>query len=175
MIQRIIIAGSGGQGIMLLGKILAEAAMYENKFVTWLPAYGAEVRGGAAHCSVVISDQEISSPLIESADILIAMNEPSAEKFKAKLKKSGLFIVNSSLAGRHDFKGHLCPAAFTEIASKLGNPRVANMVALGVLIARANIVNPKTVIKVMENIAPADKKELVKINIRALEEGMGIK
>ena len=95
MIYKIIIAGAGGQGVMLLGKILAEAAMREDKFVTWLPSYGAEVRGGTANCSVVISDEEIGSPIIGSADILIVLNEPSLVRFQKRVKNNGLIVVNS--------------------------------------------------------------------------------
>jgi 2-oxoglutarate ferredoxin oxidoreductase subunit gamma len=99
MMEKIIIAGAGGQGIMLLGRVLAEAAMRENKYVTWLPSYGAEVRGGTAYCMVVISHKEIGSPYIEEADTLIIMNNPSLEKFKDRIKKQGLLILNSSLVG----------------------------------------------------------------------------
>ena len=101
MTERIIIAGAGGQGIMLLGKILATSIMEENKFVTWLPSYGAEVRGGTAHCLVVVSDEEIGSPYIKEADALIVMNSPSLMKFKGRLKNKGLLIANSSLMSSH--------------------------------------------------------------------------
>ena len=98
MTEKIIIAGSGGQGVMLLGKILAETAMQENKFVTWLPAYGAEVRGGTSHCMVIISDKEIGSPYVDKADTLIIMNQPSLERFKERRAPQGLLLINSSLA-----------------------------------------------------------------------------
>ena len=122
MTERIIIAGAGGQGIMLLGKILAQAAMRQDKFVTWLPSYGAEVRGGTAHCMVIISNTEIGSPYIDKADALIIMNQPSLERFKAKLKNKGLLIVNSSLAGRVNYQNmRISQFPFTDIAIKLGN------------------------------------------------------
>ncbi len=173
MIERIIIAGAGGQGIMLLGKVLAEAAMRENKFVTWLPAYGAEVRGGTAHCMVVISDKEIGSPYIDKADALIVMNEPSLRRFKNRLKDKGLLIANSSLIFQ-GINGNMPAFAhpFTDIAVRLGNIRVANMVALGSFLARRGTVNPKTVFEVMKSLAPPDKKGLLEINHKALEEGM---
>jgi len=176
MIKRIIIAGSGGQGIMLLGKILSEAIMREDKQVTWLPAYGPEVRGGTAHCCVVASDEEISSPWVSEADILIVMNSASAVKFKSRLKSNGLFIANSSLVKQGiKYRGRLLKVPFTDIAIKLGNIRVANIVALGVLIAQTKIASLKTVSAVIEDIAPKDKKDLVEINKRALKEGFGVK
>lgn len=176
MIERIIIAGAGGQGIMLLGKILAEAAMRENKYVTWLPAYGAEVRGGTAHCMVIISNREISSPYVEKADTLIIMNKPSLEKFKNRIENKGLLIINSSLASGVDYKNvHTLRYPFTDIAIKLGNIRVANMIALGCFIAKKNIVDLKSVAQAIFDIAPEEKKNLVEINKKALQAGAKLK
>ena len=176
MTGRIIIAGAGGQGIMLLGKILAEAAMSEDKHVTLLPSYGAEVRGGTAHCMVVISHEKIGSPYITVADILIAMNNPSLEKFTHKIKNNGLLIINSSLASiKGPVSQQIICQPFTDIAVKLGNKKVANMVALGCLIAKENTVGLKTVIKVISRIAPKGKEGLIKINEQALREGAKLK
>lgn len=180
MTEKIIIAGAGGQGIMLLGKVLAESAMREDKYVTWLPSYGAEVRGGTAHCMVIISDKEISSPYIEKPDSLIIMNAPSLEKFKNRLTPKGLLILNSSLvpgpsfivAHKKDVKVFKHP--FTDIAIKLGNLRVANMVALGCYLNKEKIINPQTVFRVMEEIAPEDKRNLIEINKQALSTGLGL-
>ena len=173
MTERIIIAGAGGQGIMLLGKILATSLMEENKFVTWLPSYGAEVRGGTAHCSVIVSDEEIGSPHIKEADALIVMNNPSLIKFIGRLKNKGLLIVNSSLVENiTDKKLTVLSFPFTDIASDLGNIRIANMVALGVYAQAAKTVSVNTILQVIEKIAPADKKNLVKINQDALKEGV---
>lgn len=173
MIEKVIIAGAGGQGIMLLGKVLAEAAMRQNKFVTWFPSYGAEVRGGTAYCMVVISDREIGSPYISQADTLIMMNEPSLEKFRGRIKNKGLMIINSSLVNKNvSLKSQFLKYPFTKIAAKLGNIKVANMVALGCYLAEKKIINLKTVIKVFEEIAPPDKRGLIEINKRALNEGI---
>ncbi|MBM3249976.1 MAG: 2-oxoacid:ferredoxin oxidoreductase subunit gamma [Candidatus Omnitrophica bacterium] len=172
MTEKIIIAGFGGQGVMLLGKVLAEAAMREGRFVTWFPAYGAEVRGGTAHCMVIISDQEIGSPYIGQADTLIALNGPSLEKFKSRLEAKGLLILNSSLARAGLDKGlKAVEHPFTEIASGLGNIRVANMIALGAFLSLKNIVGLESVEKVISDIAPEDKKGLIAINQKALREG----
>lgn len=170
MIERIIIAGAGGQGVMLLGKVLAQGAMRENKFVTWFPCYGAEVRGGAAYCMVVISDKEIGSPCVDKADTLIVMNSPSLLKFRNRIKNKGLFIINSSLVEpHHDLRAIKHP--FSEIALELGNVKVANMVALGCLLAHKKIIDIKTVLEVFEEIAPKDKRGLIEINQKALGAG----
>ncbi|MFH1413315.1 MAG: 2-oxoacid:acceptor oxidoreductase family protein [Candidatus Omnitrophota bacterium] len=176
MTEKIIIAGAGGQGIMLLGKVLAEAAMREGKFVTWMPSYGAEVRGGTAHCMVILSDKEISSPFIDKADILIVMNRPSLEKFRNRISNQGLLIMNSSLVsvdGYKNTRNYKYP--FTEIASRLGNIRVANMLALGTLVAKKKSVSLKSALAAISSIAPQDKKNLVEINFRALKEGAQLK
>jgi 2-oxoglutarate ferredoxin oxidoreductase subunit gamma len=172
MTERIIIAGAGGQGIMLLGQVLAEVAIKENKHVTWLPAYGAEVRGGTAHCMVVISDQEIGSPFIDRADTLIIMNGPSFAKFRNRIKNQGLFIINSSLVSQEKKKNaHILEYPFTDIALKLGNIRVANMVAVGCYLAKKKIMDINNVFKVIEEIAPEGKKDLIEINQQAVSFG----
>lgn len=174
MTEKIIIAGAGGQGIMLLGKVLAEAALREDKYISWFPAYGAEVRGGTAHCMVVISQEEISSPYIEKANTLIIMNQPSWEKFKARITPKGLFILNGSLIdGSAEYKNaQIIRESFTDLAIQLGNIKVANMIALGALIAQKRMVKAETVTKVIEAIAPPDKQALVAINKKALQTGM---
>jgi 2-oxoglutarate ferredoxin oxidoreductase subunit gamma len=174
MIERVIIAGSGGQGIMLCGKVLAQAAMIEGKFVTWLPAYGAEVRGGTAHCMVVISDEEIGSPYINKADTLIIMNQPSLFRFKNRLEDKGLLIINSSLVEAGvETKAIRYP--FTEIAVELGNLKVANMIALGSYLAEKKTVSAKNILKVMKMMAPAGRDDILKINQKALDRGVKLK
>ncbi len=175
MTEKLIVAGSGGQGAMLLGKIIAEAAMREDKFVTWLPSYGAEVRGGTAHCMITISDEEIGSPYVDKADTLIILNEPSFDRFRNRLKASGGLIANSSLVLKDiNETSNRIKKPFTDIAIKLGNIKVANMVALGAYLGKKNVLHQNTVIKTIEEIAPADKKALVEINITALLAGAGL-
>jgi 2-oxoglutarate ferredoxin oxidoreductase subunit gamma len=172
MREKIIIAGAGGQGVMLLGKIMAGAAMREGRFVTYLPSYGPEVRGGTSHCMLVISDSEIGSPYIAKADALIIMNAPSLERFRNRLVRSGLLIINSSLVEESDTgNARALRFPFTDLAIKLGNIRVANTIALGCFVARKRILSLKTIVKVMEDMAPQDKKGLVGINKKALQEG----
>lgn len=179
MTERIIIAGAGGQGIMLMGKVLAEAAMRDNKYVTWLPSYGAEVRGGTAHCMVVISDEPIGSPCIGKADTLIIMNGPSLIKFKDRVNPKGLCLINSSLAADKSAVSRVESAGtrafpFTDIAIKLGNIKVANMVALGAYLARKKVAGIKSVLATIEKIAPAEKKGLIAINKQAISSGAGL-
>jgi 2-oxoglutarate ferredoxin oxidoreductase subunit gamma len=172
MIERVIIAGSGGQGVMLLGKIIAQTAMLENKQVTWFPAYGPEVRGGTSHCMVTVSDQEIGSPYITVADTLIILNQPSLKRFKGLIKKNGLLILNSSLAKTEtDDNLEVLQFPFTDIALKLGNLKVANMVALGFYVAVKKIIKVNNILKVFESMAPAGNLKILEVNQKALEEG----
>lgn len=168
---------------MLLGKVLAEAAMRENKYVTWLPSYGAEVRGGAAYCMVCISDREIGSPYIDQADTLIVMQGPSWPRFKDRIAPKGLLLINSSLIDTTRLTQiktdaacwqKICAFPFTDMAIKLGNIRVANMVALGCYLAKDKIVKIKTVFEVFQDFAPEDKRELVKINKLAVSGGLEV-
>lgn len=174
MIEHIIIAGSGGQGIMLWGKILAQAAMLEGKFVTWLPAYGAEVRGGTAHCMIVISDEEIGSPYIDKANTLIIMNQPSLIRFQNRLEKNELLIINSSMV-EAGAKIKALRYPFTDIAVEMGNVRVANMIALGSYLAKKKTVSVKNILRVMKMIAPSGRDDLLKINQKALDKGVRLR
>jgi 2-oxoglutarate ferredoxin oxidoreductase subunit gamma len=177
MTEQIIIAGSGGQGIMLLGKVLAEAASKEGLNITWFPTYGAEVRGGAAHCMVIISSEDIPSPYINKADTLIVMNELSLLKFRLRIKDKGLLLVNKSLVNPNISKRKLAnikqlDLPFTEAAIKLGNIKVSNMVALGSYIAKKGTPTKQIVFATVEEIAPVEKKSLIGVNKQAIEEGM---
>ncbi len=176
MIEHIIIAGAGGQGVMLLGKVLSVAAMRGEKFVTCLPSYGAEVRGGTAHCSVVISDKEIGSPYVDKADTLIVMNKPSLGRFKSRINKKGLLIINSSLIDNYpDRSNAVLQYPFTDMAIDIGNIKVANMIALGAFVSHKKTVSLKDVFEAIAEITPSEKKGLIEINKRALEKGAGLK
>ena len=165
-------AGFGGQGIMLMGQILAQAAMQAGFEVVWIPSYGPEMRGGTAYCTVVISDRPIGSPIIRNPKHLVAMNRPSLEKFAATVKPGGIIFINSSIisieAGRDDVDVLKVP--IIEIAKDLGNPKVANIVALGAFAARSHIVDFNAIRdSVKEEFA--GKQKLIPINLKALEEG----
>jgi len=172
--EQIICAGFGGQGILLLGKLLAFCAMREDKFNTWMPSYGAEVRGGTAYSMTIISDEPIASPVFISPDTSIIMNEPSFRKFKDRVKKGGLLIVNSSLVKKVPKlkKVDIIKLPFTDIAASLGNVKVANMVALGAYAKKTKVVSVKTVLKAIEQFVK-DKKLLV-LNKLAILKGASL-
>jgi len=173
MKEEIICAGFGGQGIMSMGRLLAWAALKDDKFVTYIPSYGAEMRGGTANCSVIISDSEIPSPSIETPSSLIIMNSVSLNKFEDRLKTSGLLIINSSLMDRKikrkDALVIYIPA--TKIAEEIGDTRIANMVALGAYIGKSKVVSLKKLEESLYNVFPKVKKELLVLNIKALKRG----
>ena len=172
MQSEVMFAGFGGQGILLIGKILASAAMEQGFQVGWIPSYGPEMRGGTAYCTVVISDRPIGSPIIRNPRHLVAMNRPSLEKFAPMVKPGGVILINSSLipigAGRNDIDEFKVPA--TDIANGLGNVRSANIVALAAFVARSKIVDfevlRKTVLKEF-----AHKKTLIPLNMDAMAAG----
>lgn len=173
MLERIIISGFGGQGIMLIGRLLAYAGMIEGKKVAWMPSYGPEMRGGTANCTVLISSEEIGSPIVSHPKILIAMNQPSLDKFESKVSEGGLIILNASLIEneikRDDVKVIKIPA--DEIADKLGNSRAANMVILGAYVEQSGIVKMDTIFKALEKALVGRNQTLLEINKEALKQG----
>ena len=173
MMEEVIFAGFGGQGMLLAGQFIAYAGLNEGKNVSWLPSYGPEMRGGTANCSVIVSSEEIGSPVIVEPDALIVMNRPSLEKFEKTVKKGGTLIINSSLidvkATRDDIHVIYVPA--NGIAEEIGNTKVANMVILGAYIEKSGVVNVKSVLGVIEKKMGAKKAHLVPINEEALKRG----
>lgn len=173
MHEEIIMAGFGGQGVMLLGKFISEAAMEEGKEVSWLPSYGPEMRGGTANCHVIISDEPIASPIIIESSIVIAMNRPSLEKFEKTLKKDGILIMNSSIIDiepkRNDIKVFKVP--INEIANRLGSQKIINMVMAGALIQITKIVKFDTMKHVFEENLTGSKAKLIDLNLKSMEEG----
>ncbi len=172
MLIKTVIAGFGGQGVLSMGLNLAEAAMREGKNVTYLPAYGAEVRGGTANCTVAISDDEIASPVASSPEFIIAMNQPSALKFQNQLQSGGLFFLNSSLVKVEILRGDitLVSVPANDMADGLGNPKSANMILLGAFIKKTGLVSLATVLDALR-FTLRSKKKLVEINEQALQAG----
>ncbi|HYH02467.1 MAG TPA: 2-oxoacid:acceptor oxidoreductase family protein [Bacillota bacterium] len=170
-----IFAGFGGQGVMLMGQLVAYSGMYEGKNVSWFPAYGPEMRGGTANCSVVVSEDVVGSPVISEPNVLVAMNRPSMEKFESMLKPGGTLFYNSSLIEvqpkRTDITVIAIPA--NDIATELGNARVANMVVMGAIIKKTGIINIDTAMDVLkEKVLTGKKQSLVDINRAAMDKGM---
>ena len=165
-------AGFGGQGVMLMGQILAQAAMREGHEVVWIPSYGPEMRGGTAYCTVVISDRPIGSPIIRNPRHLVAMNRPSLEKFAPSVKKGGVVFVNASIipvtSGRGDVDELRVP--IIELAKELGNVKAANIVALAAFVARSRVVSFESLTEAVKEKF-AEKAKLIPINLKALEAG----
>jgi 2-oxoglutarate ferredoxin oxidoreductase subunit gamma len=170
-----IMAGFGGQGVLLVGKMLAYAGMHEGKEVSWLPSYGPEMRGGTANCTVVISDKPVGSPVIQSPRALLAMNLPSLDRFEPDVRPGGVIVVNTSMINREvrrtDVKVVKIPA--NEIAMELNNPRGANMVAMGAFVGATGVVSLAEVEKlVRENFAA--KPKLIDVNVEAVRRGYAV-
>ncbi len=176
MYYDVILSGFGGQGILLIGDILAQAAMMEDRHVTWMPAYGVEMRGGAANCTVVISSETIGSPLADRPCGLVSMSKPSLLKFQDKIKKDGLLVVNTSfveedLLTRDDLETICLPAS--ELAfQEVGQHKMANMVVLGAFLAASNVVDSKTVEAALESLFQEEKQKLIPPMIQALHCGI---
>ena len=171
---KIIISGFGGQGTVLAGTILAKAGMFEDKNVTQMVSYGAEMRGGTANSTVIISDESIASPVIERPDIAIILNEPSLDKFEELMADGGLIILNTSLTSRDVKRKDLevVEVDATQIALELGNVRVANIVCLGAFIKQTGMVKAESVNTAIEDLFSEKKTELIEINKVALNRGM---
>ena len=173
MTHEILISGFGGQGILFAGKLLAYAAMLENKQVSWLPSYGPEMRGGTANCSVIISDSPISCPLVTNPTVLIAMNSPSMDKFESCVVEKGCIFVDASLVdqpfSRTDTSNFAIPS--TKLADDLNAVKLANMVLLGKVLREIELLPFESVLEALSKIVPSSKPDLLQINKKALETG----
>ncbi|MCD6521961.1 2-oxoacid:acceptor oxidoreductase family protein [Candidatus Calescamantes bacterium] len=172
MREEIIVAGFGGQGILFAGKLLTWAGLIEGKKVTCIPSYGAEMRGGTANCHVIISTQEISSPVVDNPTLLIVLNEQSLEKFLPRLREGGALVYNSSLIEkeitRKDVEIFSVPA--NELAEELGHTLLANMIILGALAYYKKVVELESLIKCLPNLL-VGKEKFIEPNTRALRRG----
>ena len=173
MKKEFIFAGFGGQGMLLIGKFLAMACMLDGKHVSWLPSYGPEMRGGTANCSVIVSDAPVASPLVDKADVVVAMNRPSLDKFESHVKPGGTLVINSSLidrkAERDDIDVVYCDA--TRIAEEVGNPKGANVAILGALLAKAPVVDDEKMSEAIRIELGERKAKFLPGNMKALEAG----
>ncbi len=171
---KLIVAGFGGQGVMVIGNVLAYAAMIEGKHVTYLPVYGVEVRGGTANCTVVISSHDIGSPVVGKPHAAIVMNLPSLIKYEPLVLPKGLLFINSSLiepkeTDRKDIEILSIPV--NEIAIDHGNPKLANMVALGAFNEKTKLVQITSLFKSLEKVLDERYHHLIPSNIKAIEVG----
>lgn len=176
MLEEIIIAGFGGQGVMSMGQLIAHAGMQEEKNVSWLPSYGPEQRGGTANCAVVVSDEPVGSPLVSAPTAAIVLNVPSFEKFEPKVRSGGLLLTNSSLVGKKSTRTDINAIEInaTEMANELGNGKVANMILLGAFIEAAGILSRESILSSLQHVLSPDKHYLLEINRLALNKGADI-
>jgi 2-oxoglutarate ferredoxin oxidoreductase subunit gamma len=169
----IIIAGFGGQGVLFAGQLLAYAAMDNGRQVTWIPSYGPEMRGGTAHCVVIISDEPIGSPIVRRPDVAIVLNQPSFTRYEPEVKAGGLLVVNSSIVSatsdRQDIETVYVPA--NAIAEEFGSSKMMNVATLGALLARRPILELTAVDQAMRNHLPATKSHLLQANSQVLQQG----
>ncbi len=173
MIVKTIFSGFGGQGVLMMGYTLAHGAMSAGYQVTFLPAYGAEVRGGTANCTVAVSDDEIASPIASEPDYLVVLNTPSLYTFQNRVAPGGSLFLNSSIIAvdpsRHDVRIFKIPSS--EMAEKLGNPRTANTVMMGAFLKMTGLVPPDIYLSSMEEVMGSKKKSIIEINHKAFAAG----
>ncbi|TSA29293.1 MAG: 2-oxoacid:ferredoxin oxidoreductase subunit gamma [Ignavibacteriales bacterium] len=174
MQEEIIIAGFGGQGVLSMGQILCYSGVMENKEVSWMPSYGPEMRGGTANCIAIISDQKISSPILTKFDTVIALNQPSLDKFEQAVKPGGLLIYEASTIlnppKRTDID--IVPIEAANEAAKLKNSKVMNMIVLGAFLQKKPIIKMENIIEGIKKVLPERYHHLIPLNKQALEKGM---
>ena len=173
MQTELILAGFGGQGIMFAGQILSYSAMDAGKEVTWIPSYGPEMRGGTANCTVVIADEEIGSPVVKNPDVALAMNLPSLDKYEPTIKPGGVLVINTSMVDRPARRTDITVVSIpcNKIAEEIGSPRLANMVAIGALIAARPVLTLADLETALNNHMPGRHKHLLPKNVEALSKG----
>ena len=173
MEKNFIIAGFGGQGVLLAGEVLANAFMLLGKNVTWYPSYGAEMRGGTVNCEIVMSDEEVSEVNKSDTDFVLALNQASFDKFLNKIKEGGWMIANTTLIKeirtRADINYLFAP--ISKLAEEVGNIKMANILALGIVAKASKLINLETLEKALDNVIPPHRKNLLPLNIKALKIG----
>ena len=176
MQQEIIISGFGGQGTLFAGQLLAYAAMDSGYHVTWIPSYGPEMRGGKARCTVVVSDEEIGSPLVRRPSAAIVLNIPSMEAFEPAIKPGGTLVVNSSLVPMRSERDdiNVLYAAASDTATEMGNVRIANVICLGALVQATGVVSLEEIEQALEDHLPARHRKLLEVNKEALRKGAAL-
>lgn len=173
MTHELLIAGFGGQGVLSMGMTLAYAGMIEGREITWMPSYGPEMRGGTANCIVILSDQRINSPIVTTFDTVIALNQPSLDKFEKSVKPGGLLLYDSTSIitppTREDIQLAGIPAG--DEAVKLGNTKVLNMIVLGAFLDRSRVMEMSAILKALRKVLPERYHHLLPVNEQALRRG----
>ena len=173
MTHELIFAGFGGQGVLSMGQVLAYAGITENREVCWMPSYGPEMRGGTANCTTIISDETISSPIISRFDAVIALNQPSLNKFEKSVKPDGMLLYDSTNISQKPIRTDIViiPIPASEEALKLNTIRVMNMIILGALLHRRRIVGHQSVMTALTKVLPERHHHLIPLNEKALNRG----
>jgi len=173
MQTEIIFAGFGGQGVLFAGQILTFAGMDSGKEVTWMPSYGPEMRGGTANCTVIIADEEIGSPLVRHPQAVVVMNLPSLDKYESTLPENGVLIINGSLVNRDTTRTDIIHVTVpaNEIAEKLGNKRLTNMVLLGALLEKLHVLPMSAIDDALKKHLPERHRKFLPANLEALRLG----
>jgi 2-oxoglutarate ferredoxin oxidoreductase subunit gamma len=177
MQEEIIISGFGGQGQLFAGQLLAYAGMMEGRKVAWIPSYGPEMRGGTANCTVVISDEDVGSPVVLHPSTVVAMNPPSLDKYESAVVPGGILVINTSLGTRTPKRSDLRIAtvdASEQALQAAGNDKLANMVALGTLLALLPVVSADSVLAALRKVLGAKKASLYEANEKALRRGIAL-
>ena len=173
MEYQIVIAGFGGQGLLFAGKVLAYAALTEQRELSWLPSYGPEMRGGTANCNVIISDSPVGSPIVQNPNVLMVMNTPSLDKYEKSVVPGGKIFVDSSLISRkverEDVEVFYIPA--TKMASDMGMPTLANMILLGAIVKATGCITDEGMLAGLNKIIPAKKANLLDANLKCIQAG----
>jgi 2-oxoglutarate ferredoxin oxidoreductase subunit gamma len=173
MQTEIVIAGFGGQGVLFVGQVLALAAVQAGREVTWFPSYGPEMRGGTANCTVIISEEEIGAPFVRHPQALLALNQPSLEKFEAVVRPNGVVVINSAMIDREVARDDLNVVAIpaTDIAEEMADKKLANVVMLGALLERLPVLSPQDIAAALERYLHKKKGHLLAGNLAALKAG----
>ena len=170
---KMFFAGSGGQGVLLMGQMIAQAAMMEGKEATFLPSYGPEMRGGTANCNVILSDTPVGSPIVSHPNVLMVMNAPSLDKYESEVTPGGMIFADSTLitrkVQREDVTAYYIPA--TQMAADMGITGLANMILLGAIIAKTGCIDESRLDEVLKKVIPARKADLFDANKRAIQAG----
>ncbi|MCB5251712.1 MAG: 2-oxoacid:acceptor oxidoreductase family protein [Candidatus Cloacimonadaceae bacterium] len=176
MTTELICAGFGGQGVLTIGKFIAKAGMKEGKNVSWLPSYGPEMRGGTANVSTVVSDEEIASPIVSFPDVLVALNQPSIDKFAPSIRPGGILILNTNMCPHGCKRDDIVQIAapLVDIAKEIGDPMVLNMLAIGVLIGKTGLIKYETMEEDLTSYMKSRNPELLKLNLEAIKRGIDI-
>lgn len=173
MQTEIVFSGFGGQGVLFAGQILTFAGMDAGREVTWMPSYGPEMRGGTANCTVIIADEEIGSPLVRNPQAAVVMNLPSLDKYEPVLAAGGVLVINASLVNRPPTRSDIITISVpaNEIAEKLGNKRLTNMVLLGALLQKLPVLPMSAVDDALKTHLPARHRKFLSANLEALKQG----